>query len=567
MTWHLNPFAIVFLLSTLLTSGVLVYTLRHQQVKGASYFAFLVVSVTLWAFFQALEYIVFEPESKILFAKLQYLGISTIGVAWYLFSLGYNRKENWLGKNYLFLLVIPALSFVTALTNETHGWLWPQITPITTASGSNLIYAHGPAFWAIFIYNYILLALGTLVIIRTAITSKEIYRWQMIGLVASAIIPWLGNLIYVAGLSPVPGLDLTPLGFALSALITAWSIFFLRLFDLVPVARDQLVEKLIDGVLVLDAHHRIADLNPKARELLGVKNERAVGRELVEFLHPWPDLVKRFENVNQGEAEVYLGEGEVSDIDVRISPLLDDRHQLVGRIIIIRDISEQKKQERLRENLTQAIVYDLRNPLTSVALALEQLRRQVTTILPRGQIETLDVSRQSVQQMLELVESILDVYRLESGEMPLSRKKTSLYSLVAEAIKMTAIQANQKRILVQLDVPNGLPDVYIDPVLMRRVIQNLLDNALKHSQAGWVIRIQSSLERRDDTVILSFTNLGDDLEEAVKESLFDKSQSTKSGGLGLAFCRLVIEAHGGRIWVDEEHQSGTKISFAIPARA
>jgi PAS domain S-box-containing protein len=568
MNWQLDVFSIIYFLATLTTTGVFIYARQHSRVKGTAYFSFLVASVMVWAFFQALEYAVGEPAGKILFAKFQYLGISTIGVTWYLFSLSYNRKENWLGQNYLLLLVIPALTILIAFTNEAHHLLWTQITPLSSAPGSNLLYAHGPVFWIIFIYNYIFLALGTLLGIQTAVKSKEIYRSQMIGLIVSALIPWVGNLIYVSGLSPIPGLDLTPLGFAVSALTTAWSIFYLRLFDLVPIAHDQLVENLADGVIVLDADNRVVEINPTARKLLKIENRATVGQPIAIFLQPWPGVIERFREMQSGRTEVYVDDQEVSDVDVRISPLLDERKTLAGRIITIRDISDQKKLERRRENITRSIVHDLRNPLTSVAISLDTLRRQTMINAPKGQIETLDASQQSIQQMLDMVDSLLDTYRLEKGELPLNRRRVSLNDLASEAVRMVLTLANKKRILVQLDIPDGLPSANVDPSLIRRVFQNLLDNSVKSTLDGRLIRIHARFDPAHGEFVISVTDSMADLQETT--SLLNKfapgKEMLSGDGLGLAFCRIAVEAHGGRIWIDDSYKNGTKISLTLPDR-
>lgn len=185
--------------------------------------------------------------------------------------------------------------------------------------------------------------MGTFIILKTALTSREIYRSQAIGLVVSAIIPRVGNIIYVTDLSPVPGLDLTSLGFALGTIVLAWSIFSLRLFDLAPVARGQLMQNLVDGVIVLDSSSRVVEINPRALEFLQIGSRSTLGRSLVDFLHPWPELVEQFGAMQSGQAEVHLGAHEISDIEVRISPLVDEQKKPAGRIITIRDISPQKK--------------------------------------------------------------------------------------------------------------------------------------------------------------------------------------------------------------------------------
>jgi PAS domain S-box-containing protein len=325
------------------------------------------------------------------------------------------------------------------------------------------------------------------------------------------------------------------------------------------------MENLVDGVIVLDMNNRIIEINPQARIFLGIENRYVVGRPVADFLQPWPGLVERFREVQAGRAEIHLGGREVSDIDVRISPLFDNQKNQAGRIITVRDISEQKKLERTRENLTRSIVHDLRNPLTSVALSLENLRRQAIS-LPKAQLEAIDMSRQGVQEMLDLVDSILDIYRLEKGEMPLNRRLASLRAVASEAARAASTLAARRRILVQVDVPEGMPPINIDPNLMRRVFQNLLDHLMRGISDGQIVRIQAGFERGESAVVASVFHLGG--EETARDALFEKynsgSKEFSENNLGLVFCRLVVEAHGGRIWVDEHYKKGTKISLTIP---
>lgn len=155
MTWQLNSFSLIFFLATISAVVLLAYTLQHQKVKGATHFAFMLASVIAWVFFQALEYAVLEPQNKILFTKFQYFGISTIGLTWYLFAANYSNRENWLSKNYLILSSFAVLVILLAFTNESHRLVWPEITPASNEPGAPMIYGHGPAFWAMFVYIYI----------------------------------------------------------------------------------------------------------------------------------------------------------------------------------------------------------------------------------------------------------------------------------------------------------------------------------------------------------------------------------------------------------------------------
>ncbi len=567
MTWQINFFAVTYFFSAALVLAAIIFSFRHIDVRGARYFIYLTIPVDIWAFCMGLEYGVVEPGWKILFGKFEYLGIAVIGASWLMFALNYSRKDRWLTRrNISLLLIVPAITLIAVFTNELHGLLWPTITPSSELPGASLIYGRGPVFILIFAYNYITLAVGTVILINNALHSRDLYRWQMIGLIASAIIPWLGNLIYVSGLSPVPALDLTPLGFSVSAIAIAFSIFYFGLFDLAPIARDQLIEHLIDGMLVLDINNRVVDINPKGRELMKMGAERVIGRPLSDFPYA-NELAGRFDGVESAQVDIQLKQSSVSDIELRISPLVDENGKLAGRLFIARNISERKQVEKMRDDLTHAMVHDLRNPLAVIALSLDMLKTQLITILDKEQLFTLETAEQSTQQIVDLVKSILDINRLESGQMPLKRGKVSLQKVATDALKTQILVARKKRVLLQENIATNILPVMVDEELMKRVFQNLLDNAVKFSIEGGVVKIRAGYHSGQG-IIISVSDTGPGMDESVRERVFQKFATGNirgsGSGLGLAFCRLVVEAHGGRIWVEETGEVGTTISLNLP---
>ncbi len=566
MTWRIDFFTITYFSSAALVLAATIFAFRHIEVRGARYFIFLTHSVEIWALFMGLEYGVVEPAWKIIFGKIEYLGIATIGATWLMFALNYSRHENLLTRrNISLLMMIPAITLVAVFTNELHLLVWPRITPSSPLPGASLIYEHGPAFWLIFIFNYITLAIGTVIIIFNALRSRDLYRWQMTGLIASTIIPWIGNFIYISGAAP-PGLDLTPLGFSLSALVITFSIFQLGLFDLVPIARDQLVENLADGMLALDLRNRIVDINPKARDLLKIVADRVIGRPISDFPNAL-ELLKPFDGVEFAQVDARIKHNVVSDVELRISPLVGENGQLVGRLFIIHDISERKQLEKMRNDLTHSMVHDLRNPLAIIMLSLDMLKTQLLPSIDKEQLLTFETAEQSTQHILGLVNSILDINRLESKQMPLKRSKVSLQKIGADALKTQILIARKRRILLQENIASNILPVMLDEELMKRVLQNLLDNAVKFSQDGGVVRIAAQYAT-DGSVIVSVSDTGAGIEPGLEDKLFQKffTGNVKNGGsgLGLAFCRLVMEAHGGRIWVQETSETGTTISISIP---
>jgi PAS domain S-box-containing protein len=568
MTWQLNIFTIIYFISTALVLVANIFSFRHFDVRGARYFVYLTYSVAIWSLFMGLEYGVVEPAWKIIFGKIEYFGIATIGATWLMFALNYSRKEKWLTRpNIGVLMIIPLIALVLVFTNEQHGLLWSTITPSSDVPGAGLVYGHGPAFWVIFIFNYITLAIGTIIIIDNALRARDLYRWQMVGLTASAVIPWIGNLIYISGLSPVPALDWTPLGFSLSAIVITFSIFEFGLFDLVPVARDQLVENLSDGMLALDNNNRIADINPKARELLKIQAEHVIGQPLSYFATAF-ELIGRFDGIESAQVDLALKQSIVSDIELRISPLTDQHGKLVGRLFIARDISERKQLDKMRNDLTHSMVHDLRNPLAIIMLSLDVLKAQLVSSLDKEQLLTFETAEQSTQQIIGLVNSILDINRLESKQMPLKREKVLIQKIGPDALRTQILMARKKRILLQEYIlPNLLP-VMADEDLMKRVLQNLLDNAVKFSVDGGVVKIVGGYGAEGRDVVVSVSDTGQGIDPNVRNRMFEKfltgNVKDSGSGLGLAFCRLVVEAHGGRIWVEQTGDTGTTISLSIP---
>jgi signal transduction histidine kinase len=247
---------------------------------------------------------------------------------------------------------------------------------------------------------------------------------------------------------------------------------------------------------------------------------------------------------------------------------VDDDGRLAGRLFIARNISERKQVEKMRDDLTHSMIHDLRNPLAIVALSLDLLKTQLIPKLDKEQLLTFENAEQSTQHIVDLVKSILDINRLESGQMPLKREKVLLQKIASDALKTPILIARKKRVLLQENIASNILPVMIDEDLMRRVLQNLLDNAVKFSVTGGVVKILAGYNPGKQEIVVSVSDTGPGMDPMVKNRLFEKffTGNVKDGGsgLGLAFCRLVVQAHGGQIWVEKTGEAGTTISLSIP---
>ena len=345
MRWHYNPFVFP-LLAAVLAIAIAFSAWRRRSMAGATLLAVLMVAVAEWSLEYALELRSATLENKLLWAKLEYLGIVTAPVAWLSFALQYTGQEKWLTRrNLARLLLIPVFTLLLVWTNDSHGLIWSSAQLHQSGSFLLLYVTHGAGFWVFTVYAYLLMLLGTWVLLR-AFRSRTLYRKQALTLLVAAFVPWLGNALYLFGLSSRFPLDLTPFAFTLAGLILSWGLFHFHLLDVVPVARSSLIERMDDMVIVLDARGRVVDLNPAAQRALGCKLPQVIGQPAEQAFSPQGELPKSYRDLTEGHEEIHLRTGDSQRcFDLRALPLHDARGRLTGRLLLLRDITERKQIE------------------------------------------------------------------------------------------------------------------------------------------------------------------------------------------------------------------------------
>jgi len=313
---------------------------RRRTIPGGTSLAMLLASVSLWALASAFEYAAVGVPLKVLFAKVEYVGVVSSPLFFLAFALEYNHYSHWLTKKHAALLsVVPLVTLGLAWTNERHGLVWSGFTP--SRSGHNLlVYSHGPAYWiGVIGYDYTLTLIATILLAWAILRFPALYRRQPLMLLLGLAVPWVGNIIYTLGLSPLPGLEPTPLLMTFSGLAYGFVIFRFGLLPLVPVAREALIETLPDGVLVLDMHRRVVDINPSARRLLGREAGAVLGQSDEQVFANWPDLAARLSGAADMSLEVPLRDTGGRRMEVRVSPLIDRQGRATGSLVVLRDIT------------------------------------------------------------------------------------------------------------------------------------------------------------------------------------------------------------------------------------
>jgi len=380
-----------YVLPLIVSSGIAVFVAfyvwqRRATASGAVALVMLALACAVWSLGYALEIAGADLPTKIFWGESQYIGIVTVPLAWIIFAYSHSIPGKPIPRSTVFLLsTLPLITLILAFTTGLHGLIWKDIQINSVGGFSALIITHGFWFWIYWSYSYILILMGTIFILRSFKRMKGLFRRQNIILLIAVLTPWIGNLIYVSGLSPIPNLDITPFAFTISAAVFTWGIFSFKLVNLAPVARDLVVEKMPDGMFVLDVQGHVVDINPALQKALGVSASQAIGQSARDLFSAWPSLVERYENRLEVLEEVVLGEGASERwYELHMSPLVDNRNRLLGRVVTVHDISERKQMEdslRLSEEKyrniyvnVEDVIYETDNQghLTSISPSIQK---------------------------------------------------------------------------------------------------------------------------------------------------------------------------------------------------
>ncbi|MFW6096856.1 MAG: ATP-binding protein, partial [Chloroflexota bacterium] len=348
---------------------------------------------------------------------------------------------------------------------------------------------------------------------------------------------------------------------------------------------NTLIQASRSGILFVTPEQRVGVVNRRALELLGLPGDVNQWRgQSTEALIDSLPVVDRDElettrhylrelsgdNDRSAEGELEIDNRYLTWEATRVA--FGDES---GTLLMVHDVSAERHAEQMRNDLINGMVHDLRNPLSgmlNVLSLMELLDLHQKERMSERQKQYVGQMTDSVEHMARLVNNILDVSRLESGQMPLQRVSVSVKDLVTETVEAQKSLAASKQISLDTAVPPGLPAIAVDRSLIERVLQNLVDNAIKFAPSGSSVLVAAEPQSSSEVakaVRLLVHDTGPGIPPELEPRLFQKfasgDQKGSGSGLGLAFCRLAVEAHGGRLWLAKERTPGTTFAFTIPA--
>ncbi len=331
---------------------------------------------------------------------------------------------------------------------------------------------------------------------------------------------------------------------------------------------NTVLNALSDGVLILNRHGEVRLLNPNAARILQTVEERALGRTFVQAVrdHRIVEVFVRCQQSSQEESAMLELDGG-RFLRVVVTPSL--KGHVRGYVVILQDLTTLHHLQTVRQDFISNLSHELRTPLASVRALVDTLNDGALEDPPAAQrfLRRMEVE---VDALTQMVQELLELSRIESGKAPVRLQEVTAAPAIAAGAERLRTQAERAELTLAIDLPSDLPTVIADPDRIQQVVVNLVHNAIKFTPAGGQIRLTAKHNATTGEVVVAVQDSGVGIAPEDQPRIFErfyKADRARSGGgtgLGLAIAKHIIQAHGGRVWVESWPSRGSTFFFSLP---
>jgi NtrC-family two-component system sensor histidine kinase KinB len=330
------------------------------------------------------------------------------------------------------------------------------------------------------------------------------------------------------------------------------------------------LDSIDDGLLMIDRQGHLEHLNPVAQRQLGWDDER-VGQGLGAALQR-PELDEQLQLVLRGGTLERAPEdlsievdGEARLLTYSLTPVIHTQGNILGAVMVLHDVTEQRAFERVRSEFVLRASHELRTPVTGMHMAFGLFRERAHFAPDSREADLLDTVNEEMQRLMQLINDLLNFSRYQSGLQKLTLAPCSIEDLLEQAQLRFTTGAEEKGIELLVEVQGPLPRLQADQSQLDRVLDNLIDNALRHTASGGLIRLQA--RRHGERVIISVEDNGEGIAYGQQGRIFEPfvqvGRKKGGAGLGLALCKEIVQLHGGRMGVYSRPGQGTQFYMAL----
>lgn len=587
-TYLVSPLFVLLLLGACLGISTFFFLFRFRKTPGVKYWLGWQVAATIWAFTYAFEYAATDLETKIMWSKFSYFGIVYGPVSFLFFSLAFSSKFKYLKRKYVIsVFAFASLFIIFPFTNDLHHLHWRSysINPETNATD----YVYGPLFWIMDLFAYVALIIGIVNIFMLYFRLSEYYKSQIAILFISSLLPPIGNLIYVFHINPLPGFDWTPFTFLITGILIAINISQFKMFDLVPFARNKLIDLIPDAIVILDNSMRIADYNTAFRALVKTEQGELIGWRVEKLFPHREQLIREITNHDVYQTVISREyDGQMRYFDSQ-SVTLYDQHKLnIGRLIMLKDITlrvkaehetkdanvrltkEIQEKEKLIDDLdafSHTVAHDLKSVLSAIVTGSGLIKWGIDTMSKSELLEVNDLISQSATKTMYITKELLTLASVRQQEIV--TVPVNMQSIIRESmIRLTDLIKEKK---AEIILPESFPDVMGYESWLEEVWANYISNAIKYGGGSPVVKIGADV-LPDNRIKFWIKDNGKGLSEEEITLLFHKftrldTLRAEGHGLGLSIVKRIIEKLNGETGVESENipGEGCTFYFTLPA--
>jgi PAS domain S-box-containing protein len=557
--WQFEYTGYIWLLlgSVAFAVALCIYGWRHRTVPGATAFAWLMGVSAAWCLFGTLKLAGADFATKLFWFEFQDALALPLAVGSFSFSIEYSGLSRWLTRRTLAFLLVPAVVSALPYLAGDPGLLWTRLWLDQNVRGEM-----GPLSIVLTVYGISLLLLAT-VLFAVLFVRSPLHRKPVALILLGHLGPRVAYPIETLNLVPASLLDPTVLALDFTSLMYAIALFRFRLFDVVPVARETVIDRMRDGMVVLDALDRLVDLNPAAEQLLGILKTKALGRGAAALLSVQEGLREVCAGTAESGAEIQVrAEGEDRYYEVRSSPLTDRRGFSLGRLITFRDMTESKRAQALLIEQQRALA-----TLQERDLVARELHDGLGQVLGFVKMQAqaaqgvLATDPQAARSYLAQLVAVAQDAHADIREYILGARTADDAApgfLAPLRHYLERFSANYG-LAVELAVPPELGDEAFGPavqVQLLRIIQESLTNARKHAHANQV-QVKLVMDGGEVEVTVSDDGQG-----------FDPTLVPAGGQkYGLRFMRERAEEVGGTLEVRSAPARPTRVMVRVPRQS
>ncbi|WP_297099760.1 histidine kinase N-terminal 7TM domain-containing protein [uncultured Draconibacterium sp.] len=568
--------------------GTCILLWKFRQAAEVRFLILLEVFVAIWAFCYALEFGTPVLEEKVFYSQMSYMGIAFIPVSFFFFTTAFSQKFRLVNKrNIILTLIIPIITLVLVFTNDKHGLIWKDYS--LNSSTNILHYTHGIWFWIFDIYTFTLIAWGIFNLISSISTFTSFYKKQIRLLIIASLIPVIANLMYIFNINPVPGFDWTTVSFVLTGLIIVFGIFRYKIFELIPLARQKLLDTMNEGVLVINTNGVIEEANPALIKTFSLDAKTIIHSNFVDTFEKFPNIIELLRSADDSFTDFEINHNnQTYYYQIRVSTIYNQLGKLGGKLMVLSDVSSirvaeiqlTKKNEQLKDQnrrnekliddldaYAHTLAHDLKNSLGVIYSSSDIIIEAIED----GDMDTVKqfskMIKESSSKTISVTNELLKM--ATAGHEDVETTPIEMQKVYAAAMAQITDLVNDYKATIEIE--SSWIDAQAYAPWIEEIWINLLSNAMKYGGVPPVIKVGCELTGRGMVKYWVKDN-GDGIPKDQHLKIFRKHtrlQPDKANGygLGLSIVKRIIEKLGGKVGVEStgEKGGGSLFYFKLPA--